>query len=75
MVGDALALPVADGGVDSALRPGVQPEQEQERVLNDGSRHRVLRRYLTGQQSADEVGGEVLLDGTWFVPARASCMR
>jgi len=57
--------------VDSALRPGVDPEQWQERVLNDGSRHRVYKRYLTGPQLADELGGEVLLDGTWFVAARA----
>lgn len=58
--------------VDSALRPAVEPEQWQERVLNDGSRHQVYKRYLTGQQLADELDGEVLLDGTWFVAARAS---
>ena len=33
--------------VDSALRPGVGPEEHQERVLNDGSRHTVYKRYLT----------------------------
>ena len=26
--------------IDTALRPGIEPEQWQERVLNDGSRHR-----------------------------------
>lgn len=56
--------------IDSALRPGVEPEQWQERVLNDNSRHRVYKRYLTGRQLAAELGGEVLLDGTWFVAAR-----
>jgi SAM-dependent methyltransferase len=56
--------------VDSALRPDVDPEQWQERVLNDGSRHRVYKRYLTGDQLAGEVEGETLLDGTWFVAAR-----
>lgn len=56
--------------VDSAWRPGVEPEQWQERVLNDGSRHRVYKRYLTAGQLAGELGGEVLFDGTWFVAAR-----
>jgi SAM-dependent methyltransferase len=57
--------------IDSALRPGVEPEQIQERVLNDGSRHRVFKRYLTADQLASEIGGEVLLAGAWFVAARA----
>jgi demethylmenaquinone methyltransferase/2-methoxy-6-polyprenyl-1,4-benzoquinol methylase len=56
--------------VDSALRPGVAPEQWQERVLNDGSRHRVYKRFLTARGLADEIGGEVLLDATWFVAAK-----
>jgi len=58
--------------VDSARRPGVEPEQWQERVLNDGSRHRVYKRYLSGEQLAEEIGGQLLLDGQWFVAARAS---
>lgn len=41
-------------------------------MLNDGSRHQVYKRYLTGQQLADELDGEVLLDGTWFAAARTS---
>jgi SAM-dependent methyltransferase len=105
MVGDALALPFADGAfdrvltghfyghlppaeraaflgearrvagelvvVDSALRPGVEPEGWAERVLEDGSRHRVFKRYLTGAGLAGEIGGEALFDGQWFVAARA----
>jgi len=58
--------------LDSATRPGVAPEQWQERVLNDGSRHRVFKRYLTGAGLAAELGGEVLLDGEWFVAARST---
>lgn len=58
--------------IDSALRPGVDPEQWQERVLNDRSRHRVYKRYLSGPQLATEIGGRVLLDGAWFVAARSS---
>jgi len=58
--------------IDSALRPGLAAEQWQERVLNDGSRHRVYKRYLTAQRLAAEIGGRVLLDGPWFVAARAA---
>src|SRR5262249_8757460 len=58
--------------IDSALRPSVEPEQWQERVLNDGSRHRVFKRYFTADQLAAELGGEKLLDGDWFVAARVS---
>ncbi len=58
--------------VDSALREGVEPEQTQERVLDDGSRHAVYTRYLTGEQLAHELDGEVLLDGDWFVAARTA---
>ena len=57
--------------VDAALRPGIEPEQWQERVLNDGSRHQVYKRYLSGEQLADEIGGEVLFQGRWFVAAKA----
>jgi hypothetical protein len=54
--------------VDSALRDGVEPEQWQERVLNDGSAHKVYKRYFTGPGLADELGGgQVLHDGHWFV--------
>jgi demethylmenaquinone methyltransferase/2-methoxy-6-polyprenyl-1,4-benzoquinol methylase len=57
--------------VDSALRDGVEPEQWQERTLNDGSRHRVFKRFLTAEGLAEEIGGEPLLGGDWFVAARA----
>lgn len=57
--------------IDSAERPGVESEQWQQRMLNDGSRHQVYKRYLSGQQLCDEVGGELLLDGDWFVAARS----
>lgn len=46
------------------------PEQWQDRELNDGSRHRVYARHLSGPQLADELDGEVLADGDWFVAAR-----
>lgn len=62
--------------VDSALRPGVPAEGWQQRVLNDGSRHRVFKRYLAPAGLATELGGEVLMAGSWFVAVRAElCPR
>jgi demethylmenaquinone methyltransferase/2-methoxy-6-polyprenyl-1,4-benzoquinol methylase len=58
--------------VDTARRPEVPAERWDERVLNDGSTHRVFKRYLSGPELAGEIGGEVLLDGRWFVAARAA---
>jgi demethylmenaquinone methyltransferase/2-methoxy-6-polyprenyl-1,4-benzoquinol methylase len=58
--------------VDSALRPEVGAEQWQERILNDGSCHRVYKRYFTGDQLAEELDGEKLFEGSWFVAARTS---
>jgi ubiquinone/menaquinone biosynthesis C-methylase UbiE len=55
--------------VDSALRDGVEPEEWQERILDDGSRHTVYKRFFTGDGLADELGGRarVLFAGRWFV--------
>jgi ubiquinone/menaquinone biosynthesis C-methylase UbiE len=58
--------------IDTALRPGVEAEQWQERVLNDGSRHRVYKRYLTSAQLAEELRGEVLFEGRSFVAAHVT---
>ena len=58
--------------IDTARRPGVEPEQWQERKLNDGSRHRIYKRYLTSAQLAEELGGEVLFEGRSFVAARVT---
>jgi len=54
--------------VDSARRSDVPAERWEGRVLNDGSRHRVFKRWFRGAELADELGGgEVLHDGNWFV--------
>ena len=54
--------------VDATIHPAVRPEQVQERVLNDGSRHRVYKRYFTAEQLAHELGGgRILFDGRWFL--------
>ena len=57
---------------DSALRDDVEPEERQERILNDGSRWEVYKRYFTADGLADELGGgETLLAGRWFVAVRS----
>jgi ubiquinone/menaquinone biosynthesis C-methylase UbiE len=58
--------------VDSALRPEVEPEERQERILNDGSRWEVYKRYFTPEGLAAELGGgETLFAGRWFVAVRS----
>ncbi len=58
--------------VDSALREDVEPEEHQERVLDDGSRWTVFKRYFTAPGLAAELGGgETLHAGRWFVAVRA----
>jgi ubiquinone/menaquinone biosynthesis C-methylase UbiE len=58
--------------VDSALREDVPPEEQQERVLNDGSRHTVYKRFFAPEELAAELGGgRVLHGGSWFVAVAA----
>jgi ubiquinone/menaquinone biosynthesis C-methylase UbiE len=59
--------------VDSALRRGVPEEEWQERVLDDGSRHRVFKRFLSSRRLREELGdGNVLHEGEWFVVYRCA---
>lgn len=56
--------------VDAAWREDLPAEEVQERVLLDGSRHLVYKRYFTPAQLAMELGGaKVLHAGRWFVAA------
>ena len=57
--------------LDSALRADVEPEEWQERKLNDGSRHRVYKRFFTPDALLGELGGRVLHAGRWFVMVAA----
>jgi ubiquinone/menaquinone biosynthesis C-methylase UbiE len=58
--------------VDSALRDDVEPEEHQQRVLNDGSRHTVYKRFFAPEELAAELGGgQVLHAGRWFVVVAA----
>jgi ubiquinone/menaquinone biosynthesis C-methylase UbiE len=61
----ARELVVVDSG-------GGDRERVQQRVLNDGSRHEVYKRWFSGTTLAAELGGELLFDGDWFVVVRSS---
>ena len=62
--------------VDSALRPEGVAEDWQERVLDDGSRHSVYKRWFTAEGLAEELGGGTVLHaGPWFVAVRSSSRR
>lgn len=53
--------------VDATLSDDVEPEEWQERVLNDGSRWTVYTRYFTPEGLLDELGGRILHAGRWWV--------
>ena len=57
--------------VDSAIRPDRLREERQERILNDGSRWDVYKRYFTPAELAAELGGETIFAGRWFVAVRS----
>ena len=58
--------------VDSAIQqPGVE-EEWQERILNDGTRWKVYKRYFAPERLAAELGGgSTVFAGRWFVAARS----
>jgi ubiquinone/menaquinone biosynthesis C-methylase UbiE len=59
--------------IDAAARDDVPPEEHQERVLNDGSRHVVYKRYFTPERLIAEIGsGRALHAGRWFVAVLAN---
>jgi len=58
--------------VDSALREDVEAEEQQERILNDGSRWEVYKRYFEPDELVQEFGGgETVFAGRWFVAVRS----
>jgi demethylmenaquinone methyltransferase/2-methoxy-6-polyprenyl-1,4-benzoquinol methylase len=62
--------------VDAALRDGVPATSWQDRVLNDGSRWQVYKRYFQPDLLLQEIGGgEALFAGQWFVVVRVSLHR
>jgi ubiquinone/menaquinone biosynthesis C-methylase UbiE len=53
---------------DASLDHSPVAEEYQERILNDGSRWEVYKRFFTGEGLAAELGGgRVLHEGRWFV--------
>jgi demethylmenaquinone methyltransferase/2-methoxy-6-polyprenyl-1,4-benzoquinol methylase len=57
--------------VDTARRDDRPAEHWEPRQLNDGSRHLIYKRYLSAEQLAQEIGGQPMIEGHWFVAARA----
>jgi ubiquinone/menaquinone biosynthesis C-methylase UbiE len=58
--------------VDAAVRPDHQRTEWQERLLSDGTRWQVYKRYFEPDELAAELGGgETLFAGQWFVAVRA----
>ena len=58
--------------VDSSRHAGDVDEEWQERILNDGSRWQVYKRYFGPETLAGELGGgETLFAGRWFVAVRS----
>jgi SAM-dependent methyltransferase len=58
--------------VDAAVRPDHERIELQERVLDDGTRWEVYKRYFEPDELAAELGGgETLFAGRWFVAVRA----
>jgi demethylmenaquinone methyltransferase/2-methoxy-6-polyprenyl-1,4-benzoquinol methylase len=58
--------------VDAALRDDVQPVEWQERILNDGSRWEVFKRFFEPEELAAELGGgRTIFAGRWFVAVSA----
>jgi SAM-dependent methyltransferase len=54
--------------IDSARREDVPPERMDPRVLNDGSRYEVYKRWFEPDELVAELGGgEVVHAGRWFV--------
>jgi ubiquinone/menaquinone biosynthesis C-methylase UbiE len=58
--------------VDASLAHSPVAEEYQERILNDGSRWEVYKRFFTGEGLVEELGGGcVLHEGLWFVVVRS----
>jgi ubiquinone/menaquinone biosynthesis C-methylase UbiE len=57
--------------VASIRGKGDAAERWEERRLKDGSRWQVYKRVFEGEDLAEELGGELLFQGSWFLAARA----
>jgi ubiquinone/menaquinone biosynthesis C-methylase UbiE len=58
--------------VDASIQQGGTAEEWQERVLNDGTRWEVYKRYFAPEELAAELGGGgTVFAGRWFVAVRS----
>ncbi|HEY3018104.1 MAG TPA: class I SAM-dependent methyltransferase [Gaiellaceae bacterium] len=57
--------------VGSMRTSGAEATRWEQRVLKDGSRWTVYKRVFTGSELANELGGEILHEGRYFVVVRA----
>ncbi len=58
--------------VDASIQQGGTAEERQERILNDGSRWEVYKRYFAPDELAAELGGgSTVFAGRWFVAVRS----
>jgi hypothetical protein len=57
--------------LDAGRPSGVNAEEWQDRTLPEGGRYRIYRRHFDPGVLADEIGGEVLFAGRFYVLARA----
>ncbi len=53
--------------VDAALHGGKERSEWQERVLKDGSQWKVYKRFFSPETLAEELGGDVIHAGRWFL--------
>ncbi len=61
-------LVVTDSALAGGRARGHEQDEWQERILNDGSRFAVYKRYFDGRGLAAELGGgSILLESSWFV--------
>jgi ubiquinone/menaquinone biosynthesis C-methylase UbiE len=70
--GDALDLPFADDSFERVFTGHfyghLEETERQTRILNDGSRFTVYKRYFDADQLAEELsGGTIIHDSPWFV--------
>lgn len=59
--------------LDSGRPPGTEREGWQTRSLPDGTSYPIFRRHLDVETLADEIGGDPLFSGQYFVLACAPC--
>ena len=56
--------------LEQAWQPGLERESWELRPLLDGSEHRVFKRYLTGEELARDLAGELVFASAEFVAVR-----